>query len=330
MAITAETRTNIIQLVVAANNAAPGTTLLTELVAASEGGASLADIAATLTASATFTSIYPSFLTAGEFAAEYLGNLVPEASDAGIAEGTDIIIGLLNGGATRADVVLEAATFLAALPETDPGFGTSAALFNNRVEVAIHHTITLELDTDFAGALTGVTSDDATVAAAESSLGGDSSVANTAASDAIAAAETAIVTATADDVTFAAAQTASDDAAATAALTDATALTATSDASTTAAATAVTDAATADAAVVTAEAALATAIAGGDPNAVSTANGTLIIAQSVATTAAATVTSTAATAATDLAATTAAVADDAAAATAATALADATTAILAS
>ena len=63
MAITAETRTSIIQLVVAANNAAPGTTLLTELVAASEVGSSLDDIAATLTASATSPSIYPVYLT---------------------------------------------------------------------------------------------------------------------------------------------------------------------------------------------------------------------------------------------------------------------------
>ena len=86
MAITAETRTNIIRLVVAANNAAPGTTLLSTLVAASEGGASLADIAATLTASSTFKSTYPAFQTSTEFATEFLGNLVPEASAAGVAE----------------------------------------------------------------------------------------------------------------------------------------------------------------------------------------------------------------------------------------------------
>lgn len=48
MAITAETRTEIIELVVAATNSAPGTALLTQLVADSDGGASLADIAATL------------------------------------------------------------------------------------------------------------------------------------------------------------------------------------------------------------------------------------------------------------------------------------------
>ena len=96
MAITAATRTSIIQLVVTANNAAPGTTLLNSLVAESEGGASLASIAATLTASSTFASAYPSFQTATEFATEFLGNLIPQASAAALAEGITVIEGLLS------------------------------------------------------------------------------------------------------------------------------------------------------------------------------------------------------------------------------------------
>ena len=61
MAITAETRKDIIELVVAANNAAPGTTLLSTLVAASESGSSLLDIANTLADSASFKATYPTF-----------------------------------------------------------------------------------------------------------------------------------------------------------------------------------------------------------------------------------------------------------------------------
>ncbi|MDP6732637.1 MAG: Calx-beta domain-containing protein, partial [Gammaproteobacteria bacterium] len=167
MAITAATRTSIIQLVVTANNAAPGTTLLNSLVAESEGGASLASIAATLTASSTFASAYPSFQTATEFATEFLGNLIPQASAAALAEGITVIEGLLNGGSTRADVVLQASTYLAGLSETHVSFGTSAANFNNKVEVAAYHSINLELDTGMATALTGVTSDDATVTTAK-------------------------------------------------------------------------------------------------------------------------------------------------------------------
>ena len=50
MAITAETRTDIIDLVVAALDVAPGTTLLNELVALVDGGGTLADVAVNLTA----------------------------------------------------------------------------------------------------------------------------------------------------------------------------------------------------------------------------------------------------------------------------------------
>ena len=87
MAITAETRTAIIQLVVTAYDAAPGTTLLTELVAIVDAGGSLADVATNLTTRTEWTSKYPSFQTAGEFGAEWLGALVPEASADALAAG---------------------------------------------------------------------------------------------------------------------------------------------------------------------------------------------------------------------------------------------------
>ena len=58
----------------------PGTTLLTELVAIVDGGGTLADVAENLTTRTEWTSKYPSFQTANEFAAEWLGKLVPEAS----------------------------------------------------------------------------------------------------------------------------------------------------------------------------------------------------------------------------------------------------------
>jgi hypothetical protein len=163
MAITAETRQDIIELVVTAYNAAPGTELLNELVAIVNGGGTLADVAANLTTRSEWTSRYPSFQTAEEFASEWLGNLVPEASADALAEGKTVAIGLINAGASFADIIIEAQGFLSALAETDAAFGTSAANFNNKVEVATYHTITLEQAAQSETALTGVTSDDATV-----------------------------------------------------------------------------------------------------------------------------------------------------------------------
>ena len=112
MAITAETRQDIMELVVAANNAAPGTTLLSDLVAMSTSGSSLLDIANTLANSASFKATYPTFQTATEFGTEFLNNLVPEASAAAKAEGVAIIEGMLNAGQSRGAVILEAATYL--------------------------------------------------------------------------------------------------------------------------------------------------------------------------------------------------------------------------
>ena len=181
MAITAETRKDIIELVVTANNAAPGTALLSDLVAQYEGGATLADIATTLTTTAPFTTTYPSFQTATEFATEWLGNLIPEASAAAMAEGISVAVGMLNSGTSYGALILEAQTFLSALAETDASFGTSAALFNNRVEVATHYTVTLEQDGDadtLSGLMVGISSDDATVTSATAA---NTTAANTAA-----------------------------------------------------------------------------------------------------------------------------------------------------
>lgn len=175
MAVTAETRNAIIELVVTAYNGAPGTTLLTQLVEAADGGASLADIATTLTTSSTFNSIYPTFQTVTEFANEFLDNVVPSASADARAEGVAAISFVLNSGGTRADVVLQAQTFLTGLEETDATFGTPAAAFNNKVEVATYHTVTQEQDGDLGtlqSVLSGVTEDDATVTAAQTEVDG--------------------------------------------------------------------------------------------------------------------------------------------------------------
>jgi hypothetical protein len=174
MAITAETRTDIIELVVTTLNAAPGTTLLNELAAIVDGGGTLADVAAALTDRADFKAIYPTFQTANEFATAWLSTLVPEASAEALAEGVAIAEGLLNGGASRADLMLEAQAFLSAASETDADFGTSAARFNNQVEVATYHTVTQKQDaTDLQvlqDAISTVTSDDTTVAAANTAI----------------------------------------------------------------------------------------------------------------------------------------------------------------
>ena len=167
MAITAATRSDIIELVVTAYDAAPGTTLLTELVAIIDGGGTLADVAENLTTRSEWTSKYPSFQTANEFATEWLGKLVPEASAAALAEGITVAEGLVNSGTSFGAILIEAQTFLSTLSESDASFGTSAALFNNKAEVATYYTVSLEEAAQSSTTLSGVTSDDATVTTAK-------------------------------------------------------------------------------------------------------------------------------------------------------------------
>jgi len=167
MAITAETRQDIIELVVTAYGAAPGTTLLTELVAIINDGGTLADVADNLTSRSEWTSVYPSFQTAEEFATEWLGNLLPEASAETLAGGVEIAVGLVNGGSSFGEIIIAAQDFLSNLPETDADYGVSAANFNNKVEVATYYTITLEEAAQSTTAIASVTSDDATVTTAK-------------------------------------------------------------------------------------------------------------------------------------------------------------------
>jgi hypothetical protein len=274
MSVTAETRKSIIQLVVTANNAAPGTDLLNELVAAYSEGASLHDLAVHLTASEGFIAKYPIFQSATEFGTEFIDNLVPEASAEAKLEGVSIIEGMLNAGSTRADVLIEAMTYLANQSEDHPAFGTSAALFNNRVEVATAHTVTHERNANMEAALSGVTSDDATVTAGiAAQAGGYASIADKAAADkaaadaaaAEAAAKAAAEKAAADAA--AAAKAAEEKAAADAAAAAAAAEKALEDAYAAAAA----DAATAIAASEASDAALATAKAASEAAAVTAA-----------------------------------------------------------
>lgn len=177
MAVTAETRNAIIELVVTAYNAAPGTTLLTELVEAVDGGASLADVATTLTTSSTFNGLYPTFQTTTEFANELLDNLVPSATTEARAEGVAAIEFVLNSGGTRADVILQAQTFLAGLSTEDPAFGEPASAFQNKVTVATYYTVTLERDGDIdalQNAVSGVDSTEESVTSAQATLDGQS------------------------------------------------------------------------------------------------------------------------------------------------------------
>lgn len=181
---TQETRSELITIVVAMFDAAPGTAVLSDLVAASDAGSSNAQIAANLAGTAEFRSIYPTFLTNEEFANNFVDNMVGtlvSEDEKDIIK--DYLTGELNAGASRVDVVLSAVEALSAIPADDAVWGDASAAFANKVEVAEYHTVTKQQATtnleDLQTVLAGVDNTDASVANAKDEIDGISTVGTT-------------------------------------------------------------------------------------------------------------------------------------------------------
>ena len=183
MAITVEARTNIIGLVVGMFNAAPGASVLSDLVAAYEAGSSIKQIAANLAATAEFKTIFPTFSTNGEFATKVVAQLLAESSAAAQAEAVTVLTAALNGGMSRSDAFVEAITFVNATASTNATFGTAAAAFDNKVEVATYYSVEKNLSGSSLAALqnivTNVTSSAATVTTAKADVDGAVNVGST-------------------------------------------------------------------------------------------------------------------------------------------------------
>ncbi len=165
MAVEAETRQDIIELVVTALDAAPGTSMLNKLIEIYEEEGTLAAVAEAIVTSDHFTTMYPGFLTPGEFAEQWLGRLIPEAPMAVMTEVQELVVRLINSGTTAPQAVIAAATYLSAGVGPDE-FESTFANFANKVEVATLHTVTGRMDGDFAAlqaVLAEVTSDEASV-----------------------------------------------------------------------------------------------------------------------------------------------------------------------
>ncbi|MBC52827.1 MAG: hypothetical protein CMQ34_03225 [Gammaproteobacteria bacterium] len=175
---TIETRAELITIVVAMFDAAPGVAVLSDLTAASDAGNSNTAIAASLANSAEFKSIFPTFLANSEFVGklvdQMVGNLVVAAEKDAIKT---ILTAEMNAGATRVDVVLTAVAALKAIPETDSVWGNAAAAFNNKVEVATFHTVEKQQATtslaDLQEVLATIDNTEASVTSAKSEITGD-------------------------------------------------------------------------------------------------------------------------------------------------------------
>lgn len=174
MAITVEARTSIIELVVGMFGAAPGASVLSDLVAAYEAGMTIKQMAANLANTNEFKGIFQTFLTNGEFATKVVNQLLAEASTTAKSEAVTVLTAELNGGMSRSDAFVAAINFVNGTASTNTTYGTSAAAFDNKVEVATYYSVEKALSGSSLQALQNVvgavTSSATTVTTAKASV----------------------------------------------------------------------------------------------------------------------------------------------------------------
>ncbi len=145
---------------------APGTGRLNEWVEAVDGGMSLSDLANHIADSEGFQATYPAFLTNGEFAEDFLGNVLGDnVSDALMAAAAGTVEGLLNDGMSRGELALAVVGALHDIADAGEDhaayadLGMAAMAFANQVAVASHYTLEARMADPSADALAGVTAD---------------------------------------------------------------------------------------------------------------------------------------------------------------------------
>ena len=167
MSLTSTERTGIVSLSVAMFNAAPGATYLGELTNLFEAnGRSLAELGKLLSATPVYQAISPTYQTAEEFAAQFLGPLNLSAN----AEAIAYVTSRINAGQSKGEVAAEAAAALAGYTGTDAQLLAAKATLANKTTVAENYSVVLGAGgvnlADLQASIASVTSDAASVAAA--------------------------------------------------------------------------------------------------------------------------------------------------------------------
>ncbi len=172
--ITAETRSRLIALSVGMLKQAPSNTLLEELIALSIEGGSLSSAAFYISKTHAFKAEYPSFQTAEQYATELFDNITTGGTVTAEIRtlAIEIATGFLTSGThSKSGLALAIVDFLsqpAALLNDD--FADIAQSVQNRSAAAEYFVVTKELggssDAELAAAIASVTSDAATLTAA--------------------------------------------------------------------------------------------------------------------------------------------------------------------
>ncbi len=170
--ITVQERTTILKLVAGMFNAAPGATYLNEFTDAFVAlNKDFGALAAALGNTAPFQSLYPSYLTAEEFANKFLATLGLKDN----AEAQDWVQARKNAGEDNASIIFQALVAIEA--STADEFKAARDQLANKALVAEHYSVTLGQSSDSLATLQGVvasiTADPKTVEDAIGNTGGN-------------------------------------------------------------------------------------------------------------------------------------------------------------
>ena len=176
--MTNQQQTDAYQFFVIAFGATPGVEYMSQLDEAYSFGLTTKEIVNIYTTKPAFTAKYPTFFTNEQFANALIANVVRNsASDAAKAEAKADIIGALNAGLSRGDIIFNIFTNLAAKDPSDAMWGNTSVMLANKVEVARYATEELLINDADTGVLANVNSSPASVTTAKAVLDGTAGLA---------------------------------------------------------------------------------------------------------------------------------------------------------
>ena len=145
---------------------APGTDRLNDWVDDLDDDMSVEDLANHIEDSDDFQDEYPAFMTDGEFAEAFMGNLLGDYATADVsAMVVEAVEGLLGAGHSRGEVALVVVTAMLAIAaegeshDLYEALGMASTAFHNKVMVAEHYTVMARMADPSASVLEGVTAD---------------------------------------------------------------------------------------------------------------------------------------------------------------------------
>lgn len=177
MALTSIQKQEAYQFFIIAFGAPTGVEYMNQLNDAYNAGMTTKQIVNVYTTKPQFEAQYPRFESNEQFAAKLIENVVGASATAEAkAQAVADVIGSLNAGWSKGDVVYQIFTNLAAKDKADPEWGATAQMLENKVAVAAYVTEELGVNTTdlakLAALVANVTADVASVEAAKAAAVG--------------------------------------------------------------------------------------------------------------------------------------------------------------